>query len=263
MAAPDFLAYYWAVNIRAIVHWLYEDPGADAPSWYTLESSSCLTSSLSALVYGPVIASAADCTKNKVVKSTIKIWTQMRRHFGWLSLSLKSPTHTNHFFKPSLLDKTFTGWQEKGIKSFRDLYSEGVFSSFEQLCLKFRLPRSNFFRYLQARDFLHKTLTQFPALPPCSPCDALLERPPSFRGIISILYNKITLAHQSHLSHCKADWELDLSEDITEELWHCVCVCPEASSHILCLCQACCNTVQNPESCSLDKTEIVQTLPRC
>lgn len=143
----------------------------------------------------------------------------MRRHFGWLSLSLKSPIYANHFFKPSLLDKTFTSWQNTGIKSFKDLYSDGVFSSFEQLCFKFSLPKSNFFRYLQARDFLRKTLTKFPVLPSCSPCDAFLERPPSFRGIISILYNKITLAHQSHLPHCKADWELDLGEDITEELW--------------------------------------------
>ena len=49
MAAPDFLAYYWASNIRPIVHWLYEDPGADAPSWCALESLSCLPSSLPAL----------------------------------------------------------------------------------------------------------------------------------------------------------------------------------------------------------------------
>lgn len=66
MAAPDFLAYYWASNIRPIMHWLYEDPGADAPSWYTLKSSSCRLSSLPALVYSSVSTSSAGFTRNKV-----------------------------------------------------------------------------------------------------------------------------------------------------------------------------------------------------
>lgn len=111
---------------------------------------------LPALVFSSVSTSSAGFS----VKSTIKIWTQMR-HFRWLSFSLKSPIHSNHIFKPYLLDKTFIDWQKIGIKYVIDLSSDGVFSSFEQLCSKFSLSGRYFFRYLQVQDFVHKTLPQF------------------------------------------------------------------------------------------------------
>ena len=64
MALPDFQLYYCAANIRSIVHWLYEDPGADAPSWCTLEARSCAPSTLSALVYAPLASDTALYSRN-------------------------------------------------------------------------------------------------------------------------------------------------------------------------------------------------------
>lgn len=106
-----------------------------------------------------------------------------------------------------------------GIKTFYDLYSDDVFSSFEQLCSKFSLHKRNFFRFLQVRDFLRKTLPQFPSLPPCNPCKALLERPPTLRGIISTLYSRISQVQCSSYLSLKGDWGSDIGDDITEELW--------------------------------------------
>lgn len=179
MAAPDFQAYYWASNIRAIVHWLYEDPGADAPSWYVLEALSHQPSSLPALVYSSTPVPSSNISN--MVRSTLRIWTQMCHHFGWTSFSVKAPIHSNHNFGPSLIDKSFLNWQKLGIRCFNDLYSDGLFSSFDLLCVKFNLPKSNFFRYLQVRDFLRKTLSSFPSLPPCNHLDGLLEWPGSFK----------------------------------------------------------------------------------
>lgn len=219
LAAPNFLAYYWASNIRIVVHWLYEDPGADAPSWYILESLSCQPSSLPVLVYSSISASLTEFTKNKVVKSTLRIWAQIRRHFGWLSFSLNSPIIFNPAFKPSLLDKTFAHWHNLGIKSFFHLFSDNILCSFEQLCLKFNLPKSHWFRYLQVRDFLCKILPQFPSLPPANSCDALLKRPLSFKGMISALYKEILHMQRSSSLSVKRDWELDLGETIPDDLW--------------------------------------------
>lgn len=100
IAAPDFVAYYWASNIRPIVHWLYEDPGADEPSWYVLEFLSRLASSLSAMVYSSIFESPTACIRNKIVGSTLKIWAQMCLHFGCTCLTLKAPIHSNHAFTP-------------------------------------------------------------------------------------------------------------------------------------------------------------------
>lgn len=41
MSLPNFHCYYWVSNIGPILHWLYEDSGADALSWVAIESASC------------------------------------------------------------------------------------------------------------------------------------------------------------------------------------------------------------------------------
>ncbi len=97
----NFKFYYWASNIRLILHWLYEDPGADALSCIAIEFASCLSSSLAALVYAPLFFPCDKCTKNPLVRSTLKIWKQMRRHFGWQTMSPKYPIHSNHVLNPS------------------------------------------------------------------------------------------------------------------------------------------------------------------
>lgn len=75
MSLPNFQCYYWASNIDPILHWLYEDPGADSLSWVAVESTSCLSSSLAALVYAPL---SFPCDK--------------------------SPVHSNHVFSPSIIE---------------------------------------------------------------------------------------------------------------------------------------------------------------
>lgn len=121
MALPNFQLYYWAANIRPILHWLYEDAGADAPSWCNLEARSCAPSSLSALVHASMASDTAPYTNNILVKTTLRIWKQVWRHYGWHRLSVKSPIHANHMFAPSLWDSAFLHWQSKGIKTLHDL----------------------------------------------------------------------------------------------------------------------------------------------
>lgn len=219
MSLPNFQCYYWASNIRPILHWLYEDPGADALSWIAIESASCLPSSLAALVYAPLSFPCENFIKNSLVRSTIKIWKQMRRHFGWQTMSPKSPINSNHVFNPSIIDKSFKSWNAKGIRVINDLYYEGVFCSFQQMCEQFHIPKNHFFRYLQIRDFVRKMFPQFPAPPPCSPYDHILEDPLRWKGIVSILYCKILAPLHISLSQIKAWWEEDLEIVISDEDW--------------------------------------------
>lgn len=144
MAAPNFIYYYWAANIRPIVHWLYEDLGADAPSWLQLEAASCHPSSHSPLVFSNTVP-PTDYTKNIIVKCTVKIWIQFRHHSNWTSISLKAPMQSNHLFKPALLDKVYSVWEDRGIKTFSDLYDNGIFMSFTKLTDKYQLQNRDFF----------------------------------------------------------------------------------------------------------------------
>ena len=165
MALPDIQSYYWACNIRPMLHWLYEDPGADALSWQSIEFKSCKQSSLAAFVYAPLSSSYTAHTKDLLVKTSLKIWTQIRRHFGWQSISFKSPVYANHYFKPSVMHKAFLIWYNAGIKQFQDLYYNGTFVSFQYLCDTFNIPRTNFFRFLQIRNFIRNISPIFPRPP--------------------------------------------------------------------------------------------------
>lgn len=137
MALPDLQTYYWACNIRPILQWLYEDLGADAFSWVSVETNSCKQSSLAALVYWPLPLSYTAHTTNLLVKTSLKIWSQIRKHFGWQTFSFNSPVHSNHYFKPSVTDKAFLNWGSAGIKQFQDLYHNGTFVTFQYLCDNF------------------------------------------------------------------------------------------------------------------------------
>jgi len=145
MSLPNFQCYYWASNIHPILHWLYEDPGADAVSWVAIEYASCLPSSLAALVYAPLSFPGDKFTKNLLVRSTLKIWKQVRCHFGWQTMSPKSPVHSNHVFNPWIIDKSFASWYAKGIRAINDLYYEGVFCSFQQMCEQYNISKNHFF----------------------------------------------------------------------------------------------------------------------
>ena len=47
----------------------------------------------------------------------------------------------------------------------------------------------------------------------------LVEHTAAFRSIISIIYNKLTQERHSQLPSLKADWEFDLGEIITDDMW--------------------------------------------
>ena len=133
MALPDFQSYYWACNIRPMLHWLYEDPSADAHSWLAIESKSFKQSSLAALLYAPLSSSYTAHTTNLLVKPSLKIWTQIRWHFGWQTFSLKSPVYANYYFKPSLMDKALCGTMR--VSSNLQIYITMELSSPSNICV--------------------------------------------------------------------------------------------------------------------------------
>lgn len=218
MSLPDFQLYYWACNIRPMLHWLYEDPGADALSWQYIESQSCKPSSLAALVYSP-LSSKTNHTTNLLVKTSMKIWTQIRRHFGWHSISFRAPVYANHCFKPSVIDKAFLIWHNAGIKQFENLYHNSTFVSFQYLHDTYNIPKNHFFRFLQIRNYIRNISPTFPSQPPCAPYDHVLLRPLSFKGIISACYGRLMALSSSNTSELKSQWEGELGESISEETW--------------------------------------------
>ena len=168
MALPNFMYYYWAANIRALRYWLRSD--TTAPAWTILERASVESTSLAALLCSklPFTQPISSFTSNPIITHSIKIWNQVRRSFSLKDLSMAAPIAKNHMFTPSLMDEAFDAWSRKGVVSLSDLYIDGNFASFEQLVQKYNIPKSNFFRYLQLRNFVVLNSDCFPSCPPSS-----------------------------------------------------------------------------------------------
>ena len=129
--------------------------------WCQMEALSCGSTSLSTLIFAPLDSYPVGYTSNRIVLSTVKIWKQVRRHFGIRSMSPYMPI-SSHLFLPSSLDQAFSLWREKGLTSLNQLYSRKIFISFEALKRKFDLPQSHLFRYFQIRNFVRDSLPNFP-----------------------------------------------------------------------------------------------------
>ena len=154
MALPNFIHYYWVANIRALLYWMKSD-GTD-PKWVVLERSSINSTSLEALLCSnlPFKQPISTFTSNPIITHSVKIWNQFRRTFNISDLSHVAPIVKNHMFPPSVTDKVFNIWFNKGICTLYDLYVENTFASFEQLSRKFIIHKSHFYRYMQLRDFV-------------------------------------------------------------------------------------------------------------
>ena len=176
MAFPNFLYYYWAVNIRVLLYWLGNDNDNTDTEWLNLEGASVNLTSLKAILCYklPFTQPVSDFTSNLVVLHSFKIWNQLKRSCSLTDLSQATPITKNHMFAPSLIDDAFNGWSRRGMVSLSDLYIDSNFASFEQLVQRYHIPKSHFYRYLQLRIFAFSNLECFPSCPPSSLLDSFL-----------------------------------------------------------------------------------------
>ncbi|XP_059843193.1 uncharacterized protein fam185a isoform X1 [Hypanus sabinus] len=116
-------------------------------------------------------------------------------------------------------DKVFSIWKRKGIKCFRDLFFEGSLMSFDQLSNKFELPKSNFFRYLQIRNFLHKILPSFPNSTSTDLLGMIFTLNPYQKGLVTFIYNMIMKIQPEISGRIKQEWEKELQYNISIEKW--------------------------------------------
>ncbi len=127
LALPNFLFYYWAANMRSMLHWNNSNNLDSHPAWLNIENAS-----LNTLLCFQITLSPLKYSDNIIVKYSLKIWIQFLRNFGLQAMPLSSPIHFNPLFPPSTLDGAYAYWRNQGVHSVADLYIEGTFASFEQ-----------------------------------------------------------------------------------------------------------------------------------
>ncbi|KAL0149606.1 hypothetical protein M9458_055133 [Cirrhinus mrigala] len=219
MALPNFHFYYWAVNIRCITLWSHFYGRIDCPMWVKMELSSARKGSVLALLGSPLPLPPVEWTDSPTVRHTMRVWAQFRKYFGFCDFSLFSPILSNPLFQPSLSDSAFQDWHGRGIEKFKDLFIDNRMASFAQISGKFGLPNTHFFRYLQARHFLHSQIASFPEATAATTADMFLSFHPSHKGLISVIYDKLMGIKQAPMDKIKTAWEQDLNFQLSNEVW--------------------------------------------
>nr|AAP06429.1 hypothetical protein [Schistosoma japonicum] len=97
------------------------------------------------------------------------------------------------------------------------IYIEGTFAS-DLLKEIYNLPRSNFFRYLQIRDYVRKHLPTFRNAKP-SMFDGCMNICPTSGKLISRLYDAFQSVSTPSTDAIKAKWEEKLGTNISVADW--------------------------------------------
>lgn len=215
MGLPCFRLYYWSCNIRSLSFWL-DTRGTD---WTGMEKETCKPISLRALIYSALPIPKCNF-KNPVVSHSIKIWTQIRKYYGWNDTSIQAPLTNNQAFTLSISKISFLQWNHKGLQLIKDLFIDNIFPTFQQLQQKFNLNSNDFFKYLQIRSFIKSIFPSFPGRPPESPLDKLFLFDPFKKGLITKIHNMLSqLNCNTTLEHFRDAWQKDLGVIITDSQW--------------------------------------------
>lgn len=216
LSLPNFMYYYWATNLRIIS--LLLDDTALLPKGLQMEREDCLPYSVGAILLSPTPLASTLYNNNPVIKSTIKILKQMIKNFKLKTLSLCIPISSNPSFQPSCVDGAFNVWRDFGICTLNDLYSNDIFMTFQQVQERFGLPNSNFFRYLQIRNYVQSHLSQFQIAKP-DVLDKCLSESSRYQNNISVIYNSLQEVSNPSTAHIKGEWEKELGSPIDDKIW--------------------------------------------
>ena len=152
LGLPNFIFYYWAANVVKLLHWIFTYENQQGIDWAQLE----LLSNPLPLLTSPLPYNSNTQITNLVIKASLKIWLQLRKHFGLTQASWVFPVANNQFFPSSGLDNAFQHWHNNGLVFFCDLFTDSTFSSFQTITEDHNIPGYHFFRYLQIRSLSKK-----------------------------------------------------------------------------------------------------------
>ncbi len=158
------------------------------------------------------------------ISNTLRAWRDIKTYLGIsVSLSLSSPLSFNPDLSLTLQKIGLSAWLKLGISQISCLFSEGTLKSFQQIVEQYKVPKSNFYKYLQLRHFLKPKLDKEELRTETTEIEDLLLNPISLKGLISRAYDILSSNCTSALPGLKGVWEKDIGQTIEENDWAIVC----------------------------------------
>ena len=222
LAVPNIKLYQLASQFRYLVDWIRNDPDS---VWLDIEAFNLgrpLT--LASLPFTLNRKDSEVSDGNLIVKSTLKVWDMIKK---WEKrsnmLSPITPILRNTDFPPGMTDTGFSIWKDAGIVALKDLFEGDSMMSFDQLRMKYNLPQTHFFRFLQVRSFVQNHAGHTFSLE-MSPTENLLDKIRSNRFIVRRCYEalyKSSRAKDSALQVWAQDLGVEIDETTEISIWEC------------------------------------------
>lgn len=222
---PNFRMYYWAAQLKSMAAWIIHDPEMQ---WVSMEEYSLPGISLRSLPFlNPQSWKKIKIT-NPWVKHTVRIWNKVLKMLkGNLTMSRAIPINGNIEFLPSLSDRSFERWAEKGLITVNQLFEKTTLKSFAQLRAKYALSPGDHYRYLQLRDYItkHKDWDNIRREPIGleNHFIKLLEKSGTLKNQVSLIYQTLLVDMSDNTYHIKQQWEMELNIILDDVTWESVC----------------------------------------
>ena len=217
---PNLRYYFWAAQLKPLIIWLQD---LSYTRWLNIEKSLC-ERPIQALPFLDVHPSKI--SMGVWTKITLKIWKTIISTFG-LPKTISALTNIGYMndFVPSKLDTGFRKWSEYGLTNLHELHNAGNFKSFTQLSEEFKIPRTDFFRYLQLRDFLLKHKDWDKVTKPTLIEELLIKVQTKKwdKKIISYCYQIFLSMNLNNTAQVKERWEIEINSNISHDMWEEIC----------------------------------------
>ena len=110
LGLPNFMFYYWSANTAQLNHWVSAFEYKRGPSWALMEIPPNSEVSPLSILSSPLPVGTIQRFNNPVIKNSIRILLQFRKHFNLNSACGLMPLTHNHLFSPSQNDAAFHVW---------------------------------------------------------------------------------------------------------------------------------------------------------
>uniref|UniRef100_A0AAR2KTQ2 Reverse transcriptase domain-containing protein n=1 Tax=Pygocentrus nattereri TaxID=42514 RepID=A0AAR2KTQ2_PYGNA len=215
VSLPNFQLYYWSAQIIQMLSWFLDRHDS---KWVEIESLSCIPLELKSL---PFINNLEKCHSLKdkyTVYNTLLAWKDVRQYLKIpKNISLYSPICHNPDFPSQLRSIGLHTWVKSGIRDLSCIYGQSLMS-FEQITEQFKVPKSDFYKYLQVRHFISSKETKLRT--ELNDMENVLIKPNPRLCKISYVYSTFFDVNEPCYNPLRQAWEKDLSIKFDDDSWN-------------------------------------------
>ncbi len=220
LGLPNFEYYFWAAQLKPMTAWIN---GSTETRWLNIEKYLC-QETLSNLPF--IDKTIQEIRMGEWTRATLSIWNMIQTVFNLPKLvSPMSRISMIRNFLPNRLDTGFKKWSDHGLTYLYELFHEGHVKSFELIREEYGVPKTDFFRFLQIRNFLikHKEFNKITNPNEIDKFWMKVKSNHTLDKIISKLYQVFSCMDSNNTTHIKEKWEAELQQEIPPDNWKEIC----------------------------------------